>query len=58
MEKNPYAKADGTPAEGKIKEFMDWEQAQQDKALKAMSPKERREWLEGQRSLQRKMRED
>ncbi len=53
--KNPYAAKDGSPLNGKEKEFFNWEITRAKKELKKLSPEQQKERLTSHKALNRRM---
>lgn len=55
LEKNPYAKGDGTPIEGKEFQFLDWAIEQDRKRIAKLPSKEQKEEQKAANHLRDKM---
>lgn len=53
--KNPYAKSDGAPINGKEREFWAWMEEQRQKGLSKLSPEEREKKEQADERLSKRM---
>lgn len=54
-QKNPYAKADGTPMDGKEFDFLDWSKKKDKDRLKNLTPENRKKVIKARKHMQDKM---